>query len=94
MEAEFLKIMQNNFGNLAGRIQAAIEIQKVVIKFIDWLAKEVTLKLVWHDDIGYTKEWHYLPDKWGSKQGKCWSLNELFQYWNEEINKDENKVTP
>lgn len=70
-----------------GFVPCAKELKDLIIQFIDWLAKEVTLKLVWHDNTGYTKEWHYLPDKWNVKgtTGKCWSLDELFQHWYNEI---------
>jgi hypothetical protein len=66
---------------------AANDIEGTVLRFIDWLAKEVTLKLVWHDGMGYTKEWQYLPDKWNIKgtTRKTWSLEELFEYWFQNI---------
>lgn len=67
--------------------RASHEIAGYMRRFIDWLAKEVTLKLVWHDDEGYTKEWHYLPDKWNQRgtTRKCWSIDELFGYWFDNI---------
>ncbi len=69
---------------------ASRKIARYMIEFIDWLTKEVTLKLVWHDNIGYTKEWHYLPDKWNKRgtTGKCWSLDELFEHWYDNIRED------
>jgi hypothetical protein len=61
---------------------ASKKITEHITMFIDWLAKEVTLKLVWKDGSGYVKQWHFNPDGWFEKHAsKEWKLEELFEYW-------------
>lgn len=68
-----------------GFVPCAKELTTLIIQFIDWLSKEVSLKLVWIDGMGYVKQWHYSPYKWNFEADKQWSIDELFDYWYNEI---------
>lgn len=56
-------------------------IKVLFIHFIDWLAKEVTLKLIWVDGQGYVRKWQYSEKGWNSKNQREWSLEELFVFY-------------
>jgi hypothetical protein len=59
----------------------AMMIKVLMIRFIDWLSKEVTIKLIWTDDYGYVRKWYYSEEGWSAKHKTEWSLEDLFKYW-------------
>jgi hypothetical protein len=70
-----------------GFVPCATEIENIILMFIDWLVKEVTVKMKWQDGIGYVKQWSYDPDGWQKSRSPyyTWTTSELFIYWYEKI---------
>ena len=70
-----------------GFVPCATELENMVLMFVDWLVREVTVKLVWQDGIGYVKQWNYEPAGWRASGTPyyAWTTSELFVYWYEKI---------
>ena len=70
-----------------GFVPCATEIENIILMFIDWLVKEVTVKIKWQDGRGYVKQWYYEPAGWRETDSPyySWTTSELFVYWYEKI---------